>query len=69
MADETQTKTKPRPKAKARPKTKPKTLGGVSAVVRKGALFGESTGPSELQMVAPTAGARRYMRRSGVISG
>jgi hypothetical protein len=68
MADETQTKPKTKPKTKT--KTKPKTLGGVSAVLRKGALFGESTGPSELQMVAPTAGAHSgFVYHGGPVIG
>ena len=56
MADQTQTKSK--------------MFGGVSAVVRHGALFGESTGPSDLQMVAPTAGAHSgFVYHGGPVIG
>jgi hypothetical protein len=51
-------------------KTKSKTFGGVSAVVRKGALFGESTGPSELQAAAPTSAAHSgFVYHGGPVIG
>ena len=56
MTDETQTESK--------------TFGGVSAVVRHGALHGESTGPSDLQAVSPTAGAHSgFVYHGGPVIG
>src|SRR6202051_837104 len=62
MSTETQTATNT--------KTKTKTFGGVSAAQNKGALFGESPGPSELQTVAPTAAAHtNFVYHGGPVIG
>lgn len=49
---------------------KSKIFGGVSAVLRKGALHGQSAGPSELQMVSPTAGSHSgFIYHGGPVIG
>jgi hypothetical protein len=53
-----------------RTKARSKTFGGVNAILRGGALHGESTGPSELQMVSPTAGAHSgFVYHGGPVIG